>query len=128
MSKPIRRSYLSLTPVAPKITDVVPVTINWPRQKIVTFLLEQYANNADKAEYLLKLQLWIDVQEKLNEDSEPTKKEDFSAHVKSVVQSFQEFPAEIQQAVIDEHEKGTRKFQMSKFAFPSNQSVGLRSR
>ena len=48
------------------VEKAVPVTISWERDRILEFLSKQYSEGNPKAEELLKLQLWLDVQEKID--------------------------------------------------------------
>lgn len=102
-----------------EVPPVVPVTIDWPHDKIVDFLLEQYANNVDGTKYLLELQLWLDVQNRLNEIAKDKSDKDTSPQerskrldetVKEILESFTTCPYEIRRSVFEEHKNHEREF------------------
>lgn len=92
----------------------VPVTIDWPREKIIDFLKKQYANNVDRAEHLLKLQLWLDVQKKLDGASDEEKSKGLEILARDTVSSFQEYPSEIARSVMEDHMQKKRQFSVER--------------
>lgn len=87
----------------------IPVTISWNRDRILIFLKQQYERGVPKAEELLKLQLWLEVQRKIDM-AELSGDISNISNLRILVESFSEFPAHIIRSVLSEHEKGTRRF------------------
>ena len=95
-----------------RVEKAVPVTISWERDRILEFLNEQYSEGSPKAEELLKLQLWLDVQEKL--DTGAITGEITDSQVRDLIGSINGFPTAIEKMVFDDHVAGVRRFDFNR--------------
>lgn len=94
------------------VEKAVPVTISWERDRILEFLSKQYSEGNPKAEELLKLQLWLDVQEKI--DTGAITGENTDSQVRDLIGSINGFPTAIEKMVFDDHVAGVRRFDFNR--------------
>lgn len=91
------------------LEKTTPAGISWGRDQVLCFLRMQYAEGNPKAEELLKLQLWIEVQKKIDaDDSRPSTESD--SYVRGMIESVAGFPASIAKTVFDDHLNRARRF------------------